>query len=88
MRTGTTKDGEAIEKQLEGEYWSWDYGNREGVSEIQVFRYIETALHWLAVHGIDASRLPAKGFGDARPVADNSNQEGCAKNRLVELAKM
>ena len=44
MRTDTNKEGEAIEKTLEGEYWYWEYSNREGVSAIQVFRNIETAL--------------------------------------------
>src|SRR5438067_2621673 len=43
-RTGSTKDGDAIEKKLGGEYWYWDYATREGVSEIQVFRNFETAL--------------------------------------------
>jgi len=38
------KDGEVTEKTLEGEFHSWDYGTREGVSEIQVFRNFETAL--------------------------------------------
>jgi outer membrane protein OmpA-like peptidoglycan-associated protein len=38
------KDGNVTEKTLEGEYHSWDYGTREGVSEIQVFRNFETAL--------------------------------------------
>lgn len=37
-------DGNVVEKTLEGEYHSWDYGTREGVSEIQVFRNFETAL--------------------------------------------
>ena len=37
-------DGNVTEKTLEGEYHSWDYGTREGVSEIQVFRNFETAL--------------------------------------------
>src|SRR4051812_21644781 len=31
-------------KHLEGEFHSWDYGTREGVSEIQVYRNLETAL--------------------------------------------
>ena len=38
------KDGEPVMKTLEGEYHSWDYGTREGVSEIQVFRNFQTAL--------------------------------------------
>ncbi|MGZ7033046.1 MAG: OmpA family protein [Thermoanaerobaculia bacterium] len=32
------------EKVVEGEYHTWDYATREGVTEIQVFRNIETAL--------------------------------------------
>jgi hypothetical protein len=38
MPLGTDKDGNAKEKTVEGEFHSWDYGTREGVSEIQVFR--------------------------------------------------
>src|SRR5438270_2222106 len=37
-------DGNVTEKTLEGEYHYWDYGTREGVSEIQVFRNFEAAL--------------------------------------------
>ena len=44
MPVGRNKDGEVTEKTLEGEFHSWDYGTREGVSEIQVFRNFETAL--------------------------------------------
>jgi outer membrane protein OmpA-like peptidoglycan-associated protein len=42
---------------------------------------------WLSQHGIDRARLTAAGFGDTRPVADNSTDEGKAKNRRVELVK-
>jgi len=44
MPLGNDKDGNPKEKTVEGEYHYWDYGTREGVSEIQVFRNFETAL--------------------------------------------
>jgi lipid-binding SYLF domain-containing protein len=48
----------------------------------------EAVVNWLADHGLDRSRLSAKGYGDARPVASNSTAEGRAKNRRVELVRV
>jgi OOP family OmpA-OmpF porin len=217
MPVAKDKDGNVGEKTLEGEYHSWDYGTRDGVSEIQVFRNFETALKtagmkiiyeespgtivankgdtwywlqnsgsyyyqtlltvksmqqevtadassiadelsksghialygihfetakatilpdsesvlsgvakmlqqnldvkvsveghtdnvgsatanqalsekraqavvsWLSSHGIDNSRLKAKGWGASKPVEENSSEDGRAKNRRVELVKI
>ncbi|MDP2363992.1 MAG: OmpA family protein [Ignavibacteria bacterium] len=37
--------------------------------------------------GIDGARLSSAGFGEEKPIADNSTDEGKAKNRRVELIK-
>jgi outer membrane protein OmpA-like peptidoglycan-associated protein len=37
---------------------------------------------------IDKSRLTPQGFGDSKPVADNTAEEGRAKNRRVELVRL
>ncbi|HNN97548.1 MAG TPA: OmpA family protein, partial [Pseudomonadota bacterium] len=48
-------------------------------------RRAKAAMRWLVEHGIDASRLVAKGYGPLRPIGDNKTLYGRAKNRRVEF---
>ena len=45
----------------------------------------ESVVSYLVQQGIDSGRLTAKGYGETIPVADNSTEEGSAKNRRVEM---
>jgi OOP family OmpA-OmpF porin len=47
----------------------------------------EAVMNWLADHGVDRSRMTARGYGDARPVGDNSTEEGRGQNRRVEIVR-
>ncbi len=43
------------------------------------------AKTYIESKGIDGSRITSKGYGDAKPVADNSTEEGRTQNRRVEF---
>jgi len=48
-------------------------------------RRATAVLNWLKSHGVEGSRLEAKGFGESKPIADNDTPEGKEKNRRVEF---
>lgn len=48
----------------------------------------EAVVQYLVKGGIDAGRLRAAGHGAARPLADNKDGAGRAKNRRVELVRI
>lgn len=45
----------------------------------------DAVRNYLIKKGITATRITAKGYGDTLPVADNSTEEGKAKNRRTEV---
>ena len=45
----------------------------------------ESTMQELVKSGADAKRLEAQGYGEKYPVADNSTEEGRAKNRRIDL---
>lgn len=47
-----------------------------------------SVMQWMNAHGVEPSRLSAKGYGKAQPVADNSTDAGRARNRRVELVNV
>jgi SH3 domain-containing YSC84-like protein 1 len=46
-----------------------------------------SVMKWLVDHGVDRSRLSAKGYGKSHPVADEATEAGRAQNRRVEIVR-
>ena len=44
-----------------------------------------SAMNQIVALGIDASRLTAEGYGEQRPIADNSTAEGRQRNRRIDI---
>ena len=59
-------------------------GNEEYNLQLSQVR-AEAVKDYLIKHGVIAERLSAIGYGETRPIADNSSEEGMAKNRRIEF---
>ena len=58
-------------------------GNAESNLELSRKR-AESVKSFLVSEGIDASRIATMGYGQSRPVADNTSEQGRERNRRVE----
>ena len=45
----------------------------------------QAVVDYLVSKGVERSRLDPVGFGESRPISDNTTPEGKAKNRRVEF---
>lgn len=48
-------------------------------------RRAESVRDYLILHGIEAERLIARGYGENQPIASNDTEEGRAQNRRIEF---
>jgi OmpA-OmpF porin, OOP family len=79
----TLKDNPSWNIRVEG--YTDNKGNADANRKLSEDR-ANAVLNWLADHGIERSRLTAKGY--ARPVGSNSTDSGREKNRRVEVVRM
>jgi len=76
------ENGGSIKFSLEGHTDSTGPDNYNmGLSE----RRAKSVMDYLVAHGVDASRVMSKGFGESKPKATNATREGRAMNRRVEI---
>jgi outer membrane protein OmpA-like peptidoglycan-associated protein len=59
-------------------------GSRQYNQELSL-RRAQTVAYYLQRHGIDSGRMNVAGYGEDRPIADNSTPYGRSQNRRVEI---
>ena len=57
----------------------------EKTNQILSQKRAQSVADYIILHGIDAARLKVIGYGESRPIAFNTDEEGRAKNRRVEF---
>ncbi|HOX45435.1 MAG TPA: OmpA family protein [Myxococcota bacterium] len=80
---GALKADPAVKVLIEGHT---DSTNTDAYNLGLSARRAKSVMGWLTKHGVEPKRLQAKGFGKARPVADNATAQGRALNRRVEVS--
>lgn len=78
------KENPEIKLSIEGHTDSQgDHAANQSLSENRARAVVDA----IVAGGISQERLISKGFGEDKPIADNTTEEGRAKNRRVELIK-
>ncbi|MBR9814570.1 OmpA family protein [bacterium] len=62
-----------------------DSQGSEALNQALSERRAQSVVRYLVAQGIEANRLRAAGYGELRPVADNTTKSGRARNRRVVL---
>ncbi len=62
-----------------------DVGSESYNQLLSFRRAVAAATHMVLRDGFDPARIFVKGYGESRPLGDNANDEGRARNRRVEL---
>jgi hypothetical protein len=62
-----------------------DVGSEAYNKTLSFKRAVAAATHMVLRDGFDPARIFVKGFGESRPIDDNADDEGRARNRRVEL---
>ena len=58
--------------------------NEENADEI-ARRRAAAVIVYLVHHGVERSRLQARGYGSTKPLSNQTNEESCSRNRRVEF---
>lgn len=76
-----------VEIRVEGHTDNWAIRGGKYASnwELSSARALEVVRYLSEVSGIEESKFSALGYGEFRPVADNSTEEGRTLNRRVEI---
>ena len=82
--TKIMKDDEAVKFEIQGHC---DNTGSDALNDKLSQQRAEAIMAALTANGIAADRLTAVGKGSKEPIADNSTDEGRAKNRRVEFVK-
>ncbi|HXH17555.1 MAG TPA: OmpA family protein, partial [Chitinophagales bacterium] len=76
------RENQKVEIELSGHT---DHRGSDNYNLVLSQNRAKAVVDYIIRHGIDASRLIAKGYGETKPVASNDTEEGMQLNRRVEF---